>query len=335
MPLPFLLIGAAVLAGGFGVKKGLDAKDDFDRAEALNNEARDIYDQAAQDLDKVRKKTNSALKSLGKLKVELYNDSLVPFVKAFSAIKDIDFQDKPLKSDAEVLDVSQDDMLTVERSALQMSEVLGGGAAALGAGGLAGLAAYGGVGMLGAASTTTAISTLSGAAATNATLAWLGGGAISTGGLGIAGGTAVLGGIVAGPVLAVGGMMMASKAEAAKENAYANRKKAMAAAEEMRTAQTITEGICGRVKEIHAVLEELNGTFGPLLAGLQKLVRSNKHYPSYSVKDRRGVMMAAAMAKTLKNVMEAPVLNKQGALATASRKALLQARTAMDEINSL
>ncbi len=39
-------------------------------------------------------------------------------------------------------------------------------------------------------------------------------------------GTAVLGGIVAGPVLAVGGMMMASKAEEAKYSAYENYDKA-------------------------------------------------------------------------------------------------------------
>lgn len=50
----------------------------------------------------------------------------------------------------------------------------------------------------GAASTGTAISTLSGAAATNATLAWLGGGALAAGGGGTAAGTALL--AMAGPI---------------------------------------------------------------------------------------------------------------------------------------
>lgn len=49
----------------------------------------------------------------------------------------------------------------------------------------------------GAASTGTAISSLSGAAATNATLAWLGGGSLAAGGGGMAAGTAVLGTITA------------------------------------------------------------------------------------------------------------------------------------------
>src|SRR5699024_12634359 len=55
------------------------------------------------------------------------------------------------------------------------------------------------------------LSGLSGAAASNATLAWLGGGALSAGGYGVAGGTLVLGGVVAGPALAVGGLIMSDR----------------------------------------------------------------------------------------------------------------------------
>ncbi len=40
MPLPFILAGAAIAAAGYGVKKGVDAKEDFDRAERYNNEAK-------------------------------------------------------------------------------------------------------------------------------------------------------------------------------------------------------------------------------------------------------------------------------------------------------
>lgn len=57
------------------------------------------------------------------------------------------------------------------------------------------------VSMIGAASTGTAISTLTGAAATNATLAWFAGGSLATGGAGMAGGGMVLGGIVALPLV--------------------------------------------------------------------------------------------------------------------------------------
>ncbi|NMG31095.1 hypothetical protein [Aromatoleum evansii] len=332
MPLPLLLVGAAVLAGGFGVKKGLDAKEDFNRAKELNAEAKEIYDEACNRLEVSRDAAQSSMNRLGQLKFDIYEHRLIPFVKAFSKIKNVDFQDRNLKDEFNLGGLSKEDMLAVQRSALSMQDVVGGGVTALGAGGLAGLAAYGGVGLLGTASTGAAISGLGGVAATNATLAWLGGGALSAGGFGVAGGTAVLGGIVAGPVLAIGGMMLASKAEEARHNAYANRDKARAAAEQMRTAETVTRGIRDRFSEIHDALHRLDKHFQPLLDGLTRLVAANTDYSSYSLEDRKGVMMAAAMAKTLKNVMEAPLLDQNGALTSASRQVLTEAREKLVEL---
>jgi hypothetical protein len=54
----------------------------------------------------------------------------------------------------------------------------------------------GSTGLLGAASTGTAISSLTGVALTNASLAAIGGGAVAAGGAGVAAGTAVVGGAV-------------------------------------------------------------------------------------------------------------------------------------------
>jgi len=90
----------------------------------------------------------------------------------------------------------------IDRVLTDYSEVVGpAGGAGIGAATAAG--AYSLIGLVGAASTGTAISTLSGVAATNAILAWLGGGALAAGGAGIAGGTLVLGGIFVAPVFAI------------------------------------------------------------------------------------------------------------------------------------
>src|SRR5262249_3366345 len=86
---------------------------------------------------------------------------------------------------------------------LQAIETLSGVARSAAAGVMTAAGAYGLVGLLGTASTGTAISTLSGVAASNATLAWLGGGALAAGGGGVALGTLVLGGLVAGPAILV------------------------------------------------------------------------------------------------------------------------------------
>ncbi|MDP1614488.1 MAG: hypothetical protein Q8L68_01685, partial [Methylococcales bacterium] len=259
---------------------------------------------------------------LGESKFEIYENSIIPFVDSFSKIKNINFDDSNLIDTRNLPQVTSAELKEMREAVLEIKEVVGGGIAALGSGGLAGLAAYGSVGWLATASTGTAISTLSGVAATNATLAWLGGGSLAAGGLGMAGGIYILGGIVAGPVLAVGGMMLASKAEAAKYDAYSNYDKAELAAEEMKSATVATNGIQRRFSEINSVLNALNDRFMPLLASLEELVLSNDNYSTYSEADKKGVFMAASLAKTIKSVLETPLIDDTGALTLESSEAI-------------
>ena len=74
------------------------------------------------------------------------------------------------------------------------------------------------VGLLGSASTGTAIATLSGAAATNATLAWFGGGALAAGGGGMAAGMMTIGGIIALPLIAFSAWTTHSKASEVEQH---------------------------------------------------------------------------------------------------------------------
>ena len=96
----------------------------------------------------------------------------------------------------------------IEAEKFFMAGVKSAGAAVAGYGGALCVATS-----IGAASTGTAISTLSGAAAWNATLAWFGGGAIAAGGGGMALGSLVLGGITILPALAIGGFLAATEGE--------------------------------------------------------------------------------------------------------------------------
>lgn len=322
MPLPFILAGAAIVAGGYGVKKGIDAKDDFDTAKRVNRRAQSMFDEAKSELEEERELTQKAMENLGQAKYKIYNESIIPFVDVFSKIKNVSFEDNNLDDATNLPVMSAGELSRMKSSVLEIKGVLSGGITALGSGGLAGLAAYGGVGVLGTASTGTAIGTLSGAAATNATLAWLGGGSLAAGGYGMAGGMMVLGGVVAGPVLAVGGMMMASKAEAAKEDAYGNLDKAELASEQMKEARVAASGIRLRFEEITKVLRSLELRFQPLLQSLNELVESNTNYSTYSEEDRKGVMIAASTAKVLKNLLEAPIIDKKGTLTPESRKVL-------------
>lgn len=332
MPLPIILGGAAILSAIYGVKKGIDAKSDFDSAKYWSEKAQELYDDAKSELESARDDAQQTMESLGESKFEIYKNVIIPFVGSFSKIKNINFDDNSLLEALDLPQLTNAELKEMSEAALVMKEIVSGGIAALGTGGLAGLAVYGGVGFLGTASTGTAIATLSGVTATNATLAWLGGGALSAGGWGMAGGAYVLGGIVAGPVLAVGGMMLASKAEAAKQDAYANHDKAKLAAEEMNSATVATNGIQCRFDEIDSVLNALNDRFTPLLTSLIALVSSNTNYKTYSDADKKGVFMAASIATTIKSIMEAPLLDNNGVLTLDSEKAVELAQETLASI---
>lgn len=274
MPLPLLIAGVAVAAGTYGAKKGYDAKKDFDTAERWDRWANDLYQEAEENLKQSRECAETALLDLGRTKFSLYQHSILPFVDLFSQIQTLEHKGIDTRKSDTLTPSELQGFTHIEQGALAMTDVIGGGVAALGAGGLAGLAVYGGVGAMATASTGTAIGALSGVAATNATLAWIGGGSLAAGGMGVAGGMAVLGGIVAGPVLAVGGMIAASKAEAAKENAYAKHDQAELAAEKMNLAVVTTKGIEARASELDRVLKALQTQFKPMLSGLNNLIEN-------------------------------------------------------------
>lgn len=356
MPLPLLLAGVAIAAGGWGIKKGVDAKSDYDDAAYWNSRAEEDYEDSQRKLEEAREKTVNSMESLGELKFHIYETSMIPFVENFSKIKNIKSNINALL-DTNLSDIDINELEEMKHTALEMKDVVGGGIAALGSGGLAGLAAYGGIGVLGTASTGTAIGSLSGVAATNATLAWLGGGSIATGGLGMAGGTMVLGGIVAGPVLAVGGMIMASKAEAAKNDAYSNYDKAKLAIEEMELAIVATNGIEHRFNEMCIVLEELNKRFQPLNDSLIQLIKSestkNKsifrkitaHIQAFitrepvsyiSYKDLTGeqqieLHMTTNIAITINNILKSKVINEDGNITDNSSEAIELGRNLLED----
>jgi len=333
MPIPFILGGIAIAAAGYGAKKGYDAYEDYDTADNYNQKAQNIYDKASSELNEARETTNQKFEDLGKLKVSIYEESLADFVDIFSEIKNIDFEDKvDIGTD---VNIDYSSMLQIKNSVIEINELIGGGLAAASGGALAGFGALGGVSMLASASTGTAIASLSGVAATNATLAWLGGGSLATGGFGMAGGMAVLGGIVAGPVLAIGGFLIASKAEEAKYNAYANFDKAKVASEEMNVAKVVLGGITLRVDEFHTLLEPMNKIFEEYINKMRNIVDKSNDYSQYSENDKKTVMVTASIAKTIKNVCDAPIIDEEGTVTRKSKRVMKKANEFMRKLEEV
>lgn len=290
MPIPFILWGAAAALGATGVFKGVKAKNNFDAAKELGLNAEEKYKKASSELDKQRKKTQTDLEALGGLKVQVFTNQIKYLVEAL----------KKGKSKIEGFDVqiTNDQLKEYEKlvlNSLAIEKGLGTGAVG---GALAAMGAYGTVGTLATASTGAAISGLTGVAATNATLAWLGGGALSAGGYGMAGGMIALGGIVLGPALAIGGFLMASKAEEALTKAHAYDAKVDAAIADMKIVGTGLKGIRTNAAEISNVILALV-----------------KRFESVKVaddRDRHAFERMLVIGKALKELLDISIIEKNG-----------------------
>lgn len=96
MPLPLIPVligGAALLAGGYGVKKGLDAKENFDRAKDISADAQRIYDEAVERLEEAREEAQASLEDLGRKKISIHKKFLLPFIETAQKIKRIEHDD--------------------------------------------------------------------------------------------------------------------------------------------------------------------------------------------------------------------------------------------------
>lgn len=234
MAIPFIV--AAAVTGAYGLKKHLDASENNDKAKQMLDYAKGEYERAKGDMDSWQETLKNDLSDLGELKCCISAQELAEFVKLYGMFKNVHFQGEASSDLPKLADGDFDENYReMQVATADMGISAGEGFGSLGAGALAGIAAYGGVSMFAAASTGTAISALSGAAATNATLAWLGGGSLAAGGLGIAGGTAVLGGIVLAPILAVSGILSSSKSVENLAKAQAQHGEIMNAVEQMKT----------------------------------------------------------------------------------------------------
>ncbi len=427
MAIPFILLGAATLAGAFGVKNGIDAKSVFKSSKTATLQAQNRYESAAKELAETINTTQIAFDVLGNKKIEMYTNSLIPFVEAFSMIKNVDFKDGRIFEETS-LSVTQADMLTLLDVSLKMKDIMTTGVGCLGGGGLTVLAASGVNGLLGGVSAGSVFGSASGAAATNSAIACIGGGggmaaagacagggamvgggtmagagcmagaaggmagvaggmaggmgmgmgagagagamagaaggmgmgggagamAGGAGGMGMCGGSgalagaggtaggvggggvvsavtggvtggtvagmASLGGMIAGPFLAVGGMVLASKAKKAKVDAATNIERVNAAVEQMKSQQVAPKAAFYRTYTIISVLCRLEERFASLLTEVQALVVASNDYSSYDDKDKKVVMMAAMLAKTTKNVMETQLLDDNGIITSASEQ---------------
>lgn len=74
MPLPLILIGAAVAATAVGAKKAYDGHQDKSLADDIVERSKNMYKKHKEALDDVNNKTSQSLESLGELELKIGSD---------------------------------------------------------------------------------------------------------------------------------------------------------------------------------------------------------------------------------------------------------------------
>lgn len=321
MPIPIILGAVAAGTALYGAYKGVSGAIDHSNASDINNDARSIVDTANRKVEEQRETTNTVLEDYGSRKLRAFNGVIAEFLETFDRLKNVEAIRTPELEKLNMGNFStvslsgmRSDYQLLKASGLGLGSGLGGGAALA-------FGAYNGTMLLATASTGTAISSLSGVAATNATLAWLGGGSLAAGGGGMALGTMVLGGIVAGPALAIFGHIVGNKGEEALNKARTNM-------EQARTIRDEATLMKGKLQAIQSVTSLANSTFSKISSQLRHAVRDLKgviethgeNYQVFSTESRETVFRSVKFAQLLKAMIDTPILDIDGNLVLATEK---------------
>ncbi|OON99003.1 MAG: hypothetical protein ATN35_02645 [Epulopiscium sp. Nele67-Bin004] len=333
MPLPILawatgavaskiLLGTAVAAGTAGAVAGVKGAIDNSDAKDIQSEAESIINKAQKKIETQKDATTKNIETLGKTKINIWGNEFAEFVEHYSKIKNIDLKDSAGLDELHKLGFTQQELSEMKAISCEALNLVSGGLAGLGAGGLLAWGTYSGVMALGTASTGTAIAGLSGAAATNATLAWLGGGSLAAGGGGMAAGASVLGGLVAGPALLIAGGIFAATASENLENAKSNRAKVKKASAEIDLACVELNNIEVRTKQINSLLEVLNKKFSVSVAELKELTSFETDWKLYDKDEKDLVFAIVKLAQIIKAILDTPILDEAGKLTKESEQVL-------------
>ncbi|WRD62343.1 sortase [Helicobacter pylori] len=197
---------------------------------------------------------------------------------------------------------------------------------------LAAYGAYTGVGMLASTAGGVAIAELSGVAATNATLAWLGGGGLTMGGLA---GMVVLGGLVAGPALAILGAVSADEMEEKLEKAKAYYsqvekavKKADAIIDQFQAIEKMAKLFTRQITKCDALLFSLSQD------AIATMKKHNYNHSLYSQEERDQFCVAVSTLMTLSAFLKVPIIDKDQKLQEKAQRALEIMKGQMDALES-
>lgn len=302
---------------GLKVISGVQAVQDRKKSIKTKEEAEKLQEEVMATNEAVRDDLNDALETFGKRRLDALHNTVGVFLDYLdrlnqkSKAKEYEFLTEIDIKTEEVAEMKQIDMKASDAAKVL---AVGGGFAAIGLAGTPFLVTTL-VTSFAAASTGTAISTLSGAAATNAVLAWLGGGAIAAGGGGVAAGTAVMTALTATATAGLAVIAVGTLASAFYSRKYTEATKHLAEVQEWvaqtEASWTVMAGIKQRVLELQGLTEDLETR---TIAQLHKLDPYIDNFNNTDMTQVGLFQQAAIMVKSMSELAQVPILDEDGNL---------------------
>jgi hypothetical protein len=285
MPLPFILIGAAVVAGGTGLFTGARGTMKINEAKEIISKAEKKYYEKKHSLEESERNTKDVLENLGELNLNIWKN-FHRFSIAFEKIKN-----KPefSSNSNEKISFSRNELEEIKKISITAVDVLSAGVLTVGG---------------------TAIACVSGMAVSSATLATLGGGAIAAGGGGMALGASVLTGAVAGPIIAVGGLLINAKGNDSIQKAYGVEKEVNEIIDLMQSSLIYLGQLREVSRKMETELKKLFVLYEKQVGILEYLVNKETNYFMYSDDEKRIVDNNIMLVKLLNKLTRVNLVEK-------------------------
>lgn len=308
------------------VVSGYEAYDSRKKAKVAKDQADRIIADIESENNRRREESNLVFTSLGETKLSVLKSCMSPYLDYIKVLGN-DYKNKEYEFGGKI-HLDQVEIKKLEAIKMNASTA---GEMALASSGVAAIALYGvptatttAVATLATASTGTAISSLSGVAATNATLAWLGGGSLATGGGGIAAGSAVLSTITAATTgifaFAAAGLIASSYYSKKYTEATAYLEEVKKAKAKAQLGWEAIDAINKRAIELESVIKRLGDRIKEELLYLEPLIYDFQTKDEFYLTTFREVTL---LEKTLSEVAQVPLLDKEGSLSNESSVTLV------------
>ncbi|MFP6081585.1 sortase [Helicobacter pylori] len=304
MPLPFILGGLALVAAGYGVKKGIDALDADCEADEFIKKAESLKEEATKKAESAESDCRRAFMRFGEKKLHVLSHTVSNFLDHFHrlnrsriAIEGINMQDiQGQVSDARKI-TNQ-----LNANGIDVDSVLG---------------VFAGFGSLGISSFTT--------------------GAILGGGLSASGlaGMAVIGGIVAGPALAILGALSADEMEKKRDDAKAYLSQVEVA---VKKADVIVDNIQAVRKMADLFTKQITKLdvlfFSLSQDAIATMKKHNYNVSRYNQKEKDQLSVTVSTLFSLSAFLKVPIMDKHQKLTEKAKNALNLMRKQMDSLEN-